>query len=186
MQFISFVRDSTLCRTRHWQKPPTPNADAHCFSEWMIVCQYECWRSPFRLFPTPTLSHSFSFRLTHATQRTAAGPPTLNSHCFSFCRPTALLHRRYRQLLPVARRRRAKPHSIERTQTGVRERWRGFCSCAGFCTRPSKLVRKRKTSTAKHEQHSVLKKTKPITNISLFYLMSLRFELGGEAISSPK
>lgn len=64
-------------------------------------------RTPFSTLQT--LSGSLSHRLSNTVNiEAAAGPPTLNSHCFSSCCPTTLLHRRYRQSPPVGRRRRAK------------------------------------------------------------------------------
>ncbi len=96
--------------------------------QWMITvllpyCANLISTLPFSTLQTlsTSLSHQFSDTFNNET---AVGPPTLNSHYFSPCCPTALLQRRYRQSPPVGRRRRAK--LPDRTDTYRRQgTWRG-------------------------------------------------------------
>lgn len=100
-------------RFEHWTHNEISKRISALFREWMPSYYLaKCCANLISALPLPTpqtlsasLSHQFSDTFKNET---AVGPPTLNSHYFSSCCPTALLQRRYRQSLPVGRRRRAK------------------------------------------------------------------------------
>lgn len=95
-----------------WMKHTTRYRTRILTFQWMNAVLLPCCVNLISALPfstLQTLSGSLSHRLSNTVNiEAAAGPPTLNSHCFSSCCPTTLLHRRYRQSPPVGRRRRAK------------------------------------------------------------------------------